>query len=174
LELLCLSVLIPFLKGNITGTDAFCNSLHWKFWSQVEWFESNEVMIIISLTLLDVWLISHFISIIDIPKLVWSSSSELFSGNWLSFFVSSIFKSKNSTVTNIFKFTTSFVSVFACNLYEFPDLPPSWVGCVVLDFVTLTGTLDINWIIGGSRFDSSCSSVEVPFLANFSVLSLKD
>jgi hypothetical protein len=43
-----------------------------------------------------------------------------------------------------------------------------------LDSTGLTGVFDINWLIGGSWFDGSWVSVEVPFLACSSVLSLKN
>jgi hypothetical protein len=42
LELLCFSILGPFLKNNIICSDTFSDSLHWKFRSQVEWFVGLE------------------------------------------------------------------------------------------------------------------------------------
>jgi hypothetical protein len=140
LELLCFSILGPFLKNNIVCSDTFSDSLHWKFRSQVEWFIGKEAKAFSAhATLLGVSISSILlVKIGNSPDLCWISTGiSLPYPNWLGFFICSS-RDGNYLLA---------VQVGEVSVLILEHLPPVGASAVVLQVVRFSGVMDIDGLV---------------------------
>jgi len=84
-------VVSPFLKGNIIGTNALCNSVEWKFRDEVEWSVDVESEFLVESLGLN---LSSFINVEDSPFLM-STLIVRPNSNWVSFLILCTFDIKD-------------------------------------------------------------------------------
>jgi hypothetical protein len=148
------------LQPNVVGTMAFNNSIHWKFWDNVEWSIHMETPFFVqALSLL-------FLSLVKIDNLPLLVLSSVVTPNsyGLSFLIFTSF--------NIKYFTVLPVDELAVLILE--HLEPSGVSAPDLHVVGSTSTLDIPRLVVISSSDSQWLLMEVPNLGSSTVSNLDD
>jgi len=156
-ELLSVSALNISFEDHVVGTDAFCNSLHWKSWNNEEWNIDSES-----------WEFGC----------TWGSNFCLVSVKYLPSLVCTIMAVMYNYCLTFNIFSTTYIKSFSVlDVDELlslisKDLVPSWVSAPDLHIVGSTRALDVPRLVVVSGSDGQWLLMEIPNLSISSIWCL--